>query len=113
MAEAAAKKAGAEARARRASASDVALAINGARDAVYRELGPKTEPKPIRFDPVEKPRQDSGNAPVVVASNGQSFNPFSDLFTWMVEPSKRPPPRGTVETLLQLAGYRPAPKPAG
>jgi hypothetical protein len=112
MAEAAAKKAGAEARARRASASDVALAINGARDAVYREVDAK-EPKPIRFDTVEKPRDGSMNAPVVVASNGQSFDPFGDLFTWMVEPSKRPPPRATVETRLQLAGYRPAPKPAG
>jgi hypothetical protein len=61
---------------------------------------------------VEKPCGGSENEPVVVASNGQSFNPFSDLFTWMVEPSKRPPPRATVETRLQLAGYPQAPKPA-
>jgi len=112
VATAAAKKAEAEAKARRASKPDVALAVRAACEAVYRESNAK-EPKPIRFDMVEKPRQDSGNAPVVVASNGQSFDPFGDLFTWMVEPSKRPPPRATVETRLQLAGYPPAPTPAG
>jgi hypothetical protein len=115
MADAAGKKAEAEAKARRASKADVALAINAAIsaacEAFNRERNLK-EPKPIRFDMVEKPRQDSGNAPVVVASNGQSFDPFGDLFTWMVEPSKRPPPRGTVETRLQLAGYPQAPRPA-
>ena len=81
------------------------------RDAVYRESNAK-EPKPIRFDMVEKPRQDSGNAPVVVASNGQSFDPFGDVFIPMVEPSKRPPLRATVEGRLWSAGYRPASKPA-
>jgi hypothetical protein len=109
--EAAAKKAEAEAKARRASKEDVDLAIREAYEAVSRESNVK-EPKPIRFDMVEKPRQDSGNAPVVVASNGRSFDPFSDLFTWMVEPSKRNPPRATVETRLGLAGYPQAPKPA-
>ena len=73
--------------------------------AVYQEVDAR-EPKPIRFDMVEKPREDSGNAPVVVAGNGQSFDPFGDLFTWMIEPSKRPPVRATVETRLHLAGYR-------
>jgi len=109
--EAAAKKAEADAKARRASKEDVALAIREAYEAVSRESNVK-EPKPIRFDMVEKPRQDSGNAPVVVASNGQSFDPFGDLFTWMVEPSKRPPPRATVETRLLGAGYPQAPSPA-
>jgi hypothetical protein len=111
MAEAAAKKAGAEARARRASKSDVASAFNAARDAVYREID-ATQPKPIRVDMVEKPRDGSVNAPVVTASNGQSFNPFSDLFIWMVEPSKRNPPHATVEAALHGAGYPQAPKPA-
>jgi hypothetical protein len=69
------------------------------------------QPKPIRYDTVEKPRGDSGNAPVVVASNGQSFEPFSDLFIWMVEPSKRNPPHATVEARLHGAGYPTAPTP--
>jgi hypothetical protein len=111
MAEAAEKKAEAEAKARRASKSDVALAISAAREAVHRESNVQ-EPKPIRFDMVEKPRQDSGNAPVVVASNGQSFDPFGDVFIWMVEPSKRNPPHATVEARLHGAGYPQAPKPA-
>jgi len=105
VATAAAKKAEAETKARRASKEDVALAIREAYEAVSRESNVK-EPKPIRFDMVEKPREDSGNAPVVVAGNGQSFDPFGDLFTWMIEPSKRPPVRATVETRLHLAGYR-------
>jgi hypothetical protein len=111
VAEAAAKKAETEARARRASKSDVALAISAACEAVYRESDAK-EPKPIRFDMVDKSRGGSENEPVVVASNGQSFNPFSDLFTWMVEPSKRNPPHATVEARLHGAGYPQAPKPA-
>ena len=60
---------------------------------------------------VEHPRTSSRNKPVVVASNGQSFDPFSDLFIWMVEPSKRNPPRATVESRLHGAGYPQAPKP--
>jgi hypothetical protein len=111
VATAAAKKAGAEAKARRASKSDVDLAVRAACEAVYRESNAK-EPKPIRFDMVEKPREDSGNAPVVVASNGQSFDPFGDVYVPMIEPSKRPPLLGTVETRLQLAGYPQAPAPA-
>jgi hypothetical protein len=115
MAEAAAKKAEAEAKARRASKSDVALAvsaaISAACEAFNRESNLK-EPKPIRFDMVEKPRRDSGNEPVVVAGNGQSFDPFGDVFIPMIEPSKRPPLRATVETRLGLAGYPQAPKPA-
>jgi hypothetical protein len=69
-------------------------------------------PKPIRFEVKEYPSTGAMNEPLIMASNGQSFNPFSDLFTWMVEPSKRPPPRATVETRLQLAGYPQAPQPA-
>jgi hypothetical protein len=107
MAEAAAKKAEAEARARRALKSDVALAIKEACEAVYRNA---TEPKPIRFDTVEKPRGGSANEPVVIASNGQSFDPFGDVFIPMIEPSKRPPLQATVETRLQLAGYPQAPQ---
>ena len=79
VATAAAKKAEAEAKARRASKSDVALAINAACEAVYREVAAK-EPKPIRFDMVEKPRQDSGNAPVVVASNGPVSYTHLDVY---------------------------------
>jgi hypothetical protein len=111
IAEAAAKQAGAEARARRASASDVALAINGARDAVYRESD-ATQPKPIRFNVVEKPLGGSENAPMIVASNGQSFDPFGDVYVPMIEPSKRPPLRATVEARLHGAGYPQAPAPA-
>jgi hypothetical protein len=85
-------------------------AFEAARKAI--EATGVREPKPIRFDTVEEPRGGSANEPVVVASNGQSFNPFSDLFTWMIEPSKRNPPHATVEARLWGAGYRPAPKPA-
>ncbi len=109
IAEAAAKRAGAEARARRASASDVALAINMARDAAYREVE-ATKPKPIRCDLVEH-TMGSINEPVITASNGRSFQPYAIVIVPMVEPSKRLPLRVAVGTHLHVNGYPPAPKP--
>jgi hypothetical protein len=85
-------------------------AFEAARKA--REATGAREPKPIRFDTIEHPRPGGNNEPVVTASNGQSFDPFGDVFIPMIEPSKRPPLRATVETRLTLSGYRPAPKPA-
>jgi hypothetical protein len=111
IAEAAAKKAGAEARARRASASDVALAINMARDAAYREVQ-ATQPKPVRSDWVEHPMRGSMNEPVITASNGRSFQPFAIVIIPMVEPSKRLPLRAAVATHLTVNGYPLAPEPA-
>jgi hypothetical protein len=90
----AAEKAGAEARARRASKSDVASAINAARMAAYDEIN-KTRPKPIRIDEIEKPIRGKENEPVITASGGRLFQPFASVFLPMVEPSRRIPLRSS------------------
>jgi hypothetical protein len=101
---AAGDKAKAEAKARGASAEDVEAAYFSALRAIQEQVPGL---KSYRIED----RED--HKPVVVASNGQSFDPFGDVFIWMVEPSKRNSPRATVEARLWAAGYRPAPKPAG
>jgi hypothetical protein len=67
------------------------------------------EPKPIRYDVVEKPYRGSMNEPFVVASNEHSFQPFSDVFLPMAEPSKRGPLRESVTVQLTMAGFPNAP----
>jgi hypothetical protein len=109
IAEAAGKRAEAEARARRASAKDVRLAIRTAQDDLYREINAK-EPKPLRYDMVEHPTRDA-NAPYVTMSNGRNYDPFVDVSIRMIEPSKRPPLRDCVEATLFSNGYLPASKP--
>ncbi len=109
IAEAAGKRAEAEARARRASAKDVRLAIRTAQEDLYREIDAKT-PKPLRYDMVEHPLPDT-NAPYVTMSNGRNYEPYVDVVIRMMEPSKRPPLRDCVEATLFSSGYLPAPKP--
>ncbi len=101
----AAKKAGAEARARRASKGDVASAINAALFAPNE--ADKTKPKPIRIDEIEEPITSNENEPMITASGGRLFQPFADVFIPMIEPSKRIPLRSSPGV-----PYRPPPKPA-
>jgi hypothetical protein len=103
IAVAAADKAKADAKARGASAEEVDAAYFSALQAIQ---GQVPGLKSYRLED----RED--NEPLVTASNGQSFDPFADVFIPMVEPSKRTPLRPTVEANLWSAGYRPAPKPA-
>jgi hypothetical protein len=56
----------------------------------------------------ERPTE-SPNEPFITAPNGQTFQPFADVYLPMVEPSKRPPLRPTVEVQLTMAGYSGAP----
>jgi hypothetical protein len=88
------KKAEAEARARRASKSDVASAINAAHTAAYEEFN-RTRPKPIRIDMIEVPIAGRENLPIVTASGGRIFDPFADVYLPMVEPSRRIPLRSS------------------
>ncbi len=83
-----------------ASAEEVAAAMDLARTAAELDAARLKE----------KPRG-AQNEPLVVASNGRSFQPFADVFIPMVEPSRRLPLRAAVETHLTVAGYPPAPKP--
>jgi hypothetical protein len=99
---AAADKAAAEARARGASEEEAGVAWSMARRAAFAQL---TEP-PHRVEL----RED--NEPLITASNGRVFQPFAIVFVPMVEPSERLPLRGAVTTILNVHGYRPAPKPA-
>jgi hypothetical protein len=70
---------------------------------------PGEEPTPIRYDVVERAYHGSMNEPLVVASNGQSFQPFAEVLLPLFEPSKRGPPRSTVAVQLTMAGYPNAP----
>jgi hypothetical protein len=90
----AAEKAGKEARARRASKSDVASAINAARTAAYDEIE-KTRPQPIRIDEIEEPIRGNENEPVIETSGGMLFEPFASVYLPMVEPSRRVPLRSS------------------
>ena len=103
----AAERAGVEARARRASKSDVASAINAARSAAYDEIN-RTKPEPIRIDVIQEPIRGNENEPMIAASGGRLFQPFASVFIPMIEPSKRVPLRSSVGV-----PYRPAinPKP--
>jgi hypothetical protein len=49
------------------------------------------------------------NEPRILASNGQGFQPFGDVFIPMIEPSKRGPLHSTVEMQLAGSGYPGAP----
>jgi hypothetical protein len=89
---AAADRAAAEARARRASRSDVATAANMARDAAYVEVE-ATRPKPIRFEVIELPITGHENEPMITTRGGGIFQPFASVFIPIHEPSKRIPLR--------------------
>jgi hypothetical protein len=103
----AAEKAGAEARARRASKGDVASAINAARIAAAIEID-KTRPKPIRFDVIDEPITGHENEPFVVGRDGRSCQPFAVVFLPMVEPSRRIPLRSAVDIQLRVGPPPPA-----
>jgi hypothetical protein len=105
IANAAADKAAAEARARGASAHDVEVAAIFARRAAFAELE-ANGPRPIRVED----RKD--NEPVITASNGQILRPFVLLFLPMIEPDRYRPLRIAVESDLHGAGYPQAPKPS-
>jgi hypothetical protein len=96
IAVAAADKAVAEAKARGASAADVEAARWTAQRAIMAQA---PELKSYRLEE----RED--NEPVIVASNGQSFQPFHTVFAPMVEPSRRLPLRSAVGTELHVSGY--------
>lgn len=91
-ANAAAQKAAAEARARRASASDVATAANMARYAASKEAE-AMRPKPIRVEEIEEPITGNENVPLITAPPDHIFDPFASVFIPMIEPSKRIPLR--------------------
>ena len=91
---AAAWKAVAEARARRASKSEVDHAFHEAHGAVYKEILTAT-PKPIRTDVIEETINDHENEPMITASGGRLFQPFGSVFLPMVEPSRRIPLRSS------------------
>lgn len=95
LADAAAKKAAAEARARKASAGDVAHAFNMARGEAYREVR-ATAPKPLRIEVHQEPVTGHENEPMITASGDRLFQPFASVFLPMVEPSKRIPLRSAV-----------------
>jgi hypothetical protein len=95
IADAAAKKAADEARARRASAGDVAHASNTARAEARREVE-ATRPKPIRIEIHQEPITGHENEPFITASGSRLFQPFASVFLPMVEPSKRIPLRSAV-----------------
>jgi hypothetical protein len=97
----AAEKAGAEARARRASKGDVASAINAARIAASIEID-KTRPKPIRFDVIDEPITGHENEPFVVGRDGRSCQPYAVVYLPMVEPSRRIPLRSAVDIQLRV-----------
>jgi hypothetical protein len=104
IADATADKAGAEAKARGASADEVDLAKILARRALFEELEAAKAPKPIRVEPRKY------NEPVIVAANEKILSPFGILYVPMHEPSKRLPLRQTVEWELATNGYPQTPK---
>ncbi len=104
IAVAAAEKAAAEAKARGASAKDVERAYVFALQAIQQQA-PALKSRRVEVH--------EDNDPVIMASNGRSFQPFAVVFVPMVEPSKRLPLRDAVETTLHVSGYPRAPNPAG
>ena len=105
-ANAAGKKAMAEARARRASASDVARAFSAAHGAVYKEIWALAAPKPIRTEVITETIRDHENEPMITTRGGNLFQPFASVFLPMVEPSQRIPLRSA-----NGVPYGPSPKP--
>jgi hypothetical protein len=100
-------KAADEARARRASASDVAHAFSVAHGAVYKELWvAQAALKPIRTDVIEETIRDHENEPMITASPDHLFQPFASVFIPMIEPSRRIPLRSA-----NGVPYRRPPKP--
>jgi hypothetical protein len=92
-ANAAGSKAMAEARARRAKASDAYRAFNDAHAVVYKEIWAAAAPKPIRTDVIQETIRDHENEPMIEASGDRLFQPFASVFIPMIEPSKRIPLR--------------------
>jgi hypothetical protein len=95
VADAAVKKAAAEARAHKASAGDVAQASYEARRAAYQEVE-ATRPKPIRIEVHQEPLTGHENEPIITTRGGRIFDPFASVFLPMVEPSQRIPLRSAV-----------------
>ncbi len=110
---AAGDKAAAEARARRASASNVGRAFIAAHGAVYQEMWTLSL-NPIRTEVIEETIRDHENEPMITASGGRLFQPFASVFIPMIEPSKRIPLRSADGVMSSPTGPRSLPqaKPA-
>jgi hypothetical protein len=106
-ANAAGSKAMAEARARQASASEVARAFSDAHAVVYKEIWAVAAPTPIRTDLIQETTRDHENEPMITASGGRIFQPFASVYLPMVEPSRRIPLRSSPGV-----PHRPPSKPA-
>ena len=107
-ANAAGKKAMHEARARRASASNVARAFSEAHGAVYQEMWTLSL-KPIGTEVIKETIRDHENEPMIEASGGRLFQPFASVFIPMNEPSKRIPLRSADGVPHPRPGINPKP----